>query len=120
MLTYSFDEFHFHRPAKSCQSGFWFCTIGGGWHTDCVRNFPNASISGNIANIWAREVDGQAELHFPIALKETEGYTEEDLSTFNVDDEYTLSDGITLKKGDYPVKETSTELVVLVDLVETK
>lgn len=119
-LDYSFDAFNFHRPVTSCESGFWFCTKGGRWSIKCRKNVPNASIDGRTANIWAKEVDGQAELHFPIALKETEGYTAEDLSTFNVDDEYTLSDGITLKKGDYPVTETSTELVVLVDLVETK
>ncbi len=119
VLSYSFDEFHFHRPAKACESGFWFCTKGGtGWHTECVKNNMSltASIAGRTAFVWARELDDKIEIHFPIALKTTEGYTEEDLSTFNVDEEYEIYTGITLKPGDYPVTETETELVVLVDL----
>lgn len=119
VLEYSFDEFRFHRPAKDCESGFWFCTKGGsGWHIECRPNAGlTASIVGTTANVWAKEVDDKMEIHFPLELKNTEGYTAEDLSTFNVDEEYTIYEGITLKPGDYPVTETDTELVVIVDLM---
>ena len=43
-------------------------------------------------------------------------YTAEDLSTFNVDEEYEIYEGITLKIGAYSVSETENELVVVVDI----
>lgn len=119
--SYSFDEFHFHRPKYNCDRGFWFCTKGGsGWTVECVPNgstAPVSTISEGKARVWAKEVDGKIELHFPLALKDTEGYTPEDLATFNVDEEYEIYNGITLKTGDYPVQQTENELVVLVDLL---
>jgi hypothetical protein len=119
-LTYDFDEFRFHRPKYDCESGFWFCTKGGsGWQIKCVDNLPFSYISGTTAHLWARQLDnGQMEMHFPLALRETEGYTAEDLATFNVDEEWEIYPGVTLKPGDYPVKEVEKELVVVVDTIE--
>jgi hypothetical protein len=119
-LSYSFDEFHFHRPKKGCKSGFWFCTIGGSWEVSCVSDHYRlpASINGTTAYVWAQELkNGQLEIHFPLALKNTEGYTKEDLATFNVDEEYEIYEGITLKTGDYPVQETDVDLVAIVDIL---
>jgi hypothetical protein len=50
-------------------------------------------------------------------LKSLPEYSDEDLLTFNVDEEYEVFEGITLKTGDYSVTETATELVVLVDIL---
>jgi hypothetical protein len=117
VLVYEFDAFRFHRPRYNCERGFWFCTSGGQWSIQCVPNSPIAAIEGGIANIWAEELGGQMELHFPLELKNTEGYTQEDLSTFNVDEEYEIYEGIILKPGDYSVTETENELVVIVDII---
>ena len=57
------------------------------------------------------------EIHYPIALKYTEGYTVDDLTTLNVDDDWELTEDITVKKGDYPVIQTENELVIEVDLL---
>lgn len=80
---------------------------------------PTASISGNTASLWARYIEDsdQIEFHFPLELKDIEDYTAEDLATFNVDDELEIYEGFILKTGDYPVQETATELVILVDLL---
>lgn len=118
VLQYNFDEFHFHRPRRSCQSGFWFCTVGGSWEVNCVANTNSllATINGNSAFVWAKELESnQIEIHFPIALKDTESYSAEDLAVFNVDEEYEIYNGITLKEGEYSVVETENELVVVVD-----
>lgn len=118
VLTYEFDEFRFHRPRRDCESGFWFCTVGGHWEVNCVPNSPFASINGTTAYVWAQELEnGQIEIHFPLALKDTEGYSAEDLATFNVDEEYEIYEGITLKIGDYSVEETEIDLVVVVDVI---
>jgi hypothetical protein len=116
VLSYEFAEFHFHRPKFDCESGFWFCTVGGHWEVDCVPDRPLASINGTTAYVWAQELEnGQIEIHFPIGLKDTNGYTAEDLSIFNVDEEYEIYKGITLKTGDYPVVETDVDFVTVVD-----
>jgi hypothetical protein len=118
VLAYSFDEFHFHRPKYACLSGFWFCTVrGSGWHIECVPNNTRAYINGTSAYVWAKELDNQLEFHFPLDLKSDPNYTREDLSTFNVDEAYLMYEGITLKPGDYPVRESDTELIVIVDLL---
>lgn len=116
VLTYSYDGFNFHRPKYGCESGFWFCFEAGHWSQTCVSNVRVATIEEGRANLWAQENNGKLEIHFPIALKSTAGYTSTDLATFNVDDEYEIYEGITMKMGDYPVIETATELVVLVDI----
>lgn len=117
VLAYDFDEFRFHRPKYDCERGFWFCTVNGsGWYIDCVPNKPVAYIRNGTAFVWVEELDNnQVEFHFPLDLKNDPNYSREDLATFNVDDEYILYEGITLIPGDYAVKETATELVVVVD-----
>ncbi len=121
--------FRFHRPIYNCESGFWFCHEGGcsGWHLECWTNQPYFQASNPVANIsngqamiWGRIVDKKFELHFPIALTTTQGYTAQDLSVFSVDaDDHFFSNGAIqyiMKKGQYPVTAIGNELVVLVDL----
>jgi hypothetical protein len=118
VLVYEFDEFHFHRPKKGCASGFWFCTVGGGWGIDCVQNNIGsiAKIQAGKAKIWADVVNDQLAIHFPIGLKTNGGYTVADLATLAVDDEYEVYPGYITKKGSYSVVETANDLLVLVDL----
>ena len=121
--------FHFHRPILNCESGFWFCFEGGcsGWHIECWPNqgslqetSPVATISNGKANIWGQIVNNKFELHFPIALITTQGYTTQDLQVFSVDaDDHFFTSGAvqyTMKMGQYPVNTVGNELVVLVSL----
>lgn len=82
-----------------------------------MANNPIASKSGGVATIWAKELANKMELHFPLGLKTSGGYTQEDLSTFSVDEEYEIYDGVTLKPGSYSVSETANELIVVVDIL---
>jgi hypothetical protein len=118
--TYEIDVFNFHKPRTGCKSGFGLC-IKGHWETGCVPNRPYSyfsTIKEGVASVWAQELEnGKLEIHFPLALKDTEGYSAEDLAIFNMDEEYEIYKGITLKPGDYPVQETDVELVVIVDIL---
>jgi hypothetical protein len=117
VLVYEFDEFHFHRPKKGCASGFWFCTVGGGWGIDCVPNNSNiAKVTAGKAKIWADVINDQLAIHFPIGLKTNGGYSAADLAALSVDDEYEVYPGYITKKGSYSVVETANDLLVLVDL----
>jgi len=116
-LTMEFDGFNFHRPKFDCEKGFWFCFLGStGWYIDCVPNVPVAYLKGTTAFVWARELDNQVEIHFPLDLKKDPKYTADDLKVFSVDEKYTLAENITLKPGEYAVKESDSELIVIVDL----
>ena len=116
VLTFGFDDFNFHRPISICTRGFWFCFKNGHWYQDCVANNPYAKITNNTAFVWLEIVNNKAMIHFPRSLKNTRGYTAEDLATFSVDEEYEVSTGTTLKTGSYPVSDNGTELIVAVDL----
>lgn len=115
--SYAFSGFNFHRPVMNCESGFWFCQTGGHWVVKCVTRISTPTLINNVATVYGSEVDGKAELRFPIGIKNLEGYTEEDLQNFNVDENYEIVEGVTLKQGVYPVTETAQELVVLVDIL---
>ena len=114
----------FHRPLYHCESGFWICSEGGctGWHIECWPNGQSlvATISDGKAKIWGQIVNNKFEIHFPIALTTTQGYTTQDLQVFSVDtDDQFLTNGTvqyTMKMGQYPVNTVGNELVVLVDL----
>jgi hypothetical protein len=119
VLTYEFNDFNFHRPKYGCERGFWFCTIDGHWEVNCVTNSPFSYLKASTAYLWAKELDnGQLEMHFPAELKDREGYTAEDLAVFSVDEPWEIYKGITLKPGEYDVKEVERELVVIVDTIQ--
>ena len=122
-------QFRFHRPVLNCEHGFWLCNEGGcsGWHIECWPNWPSlqeanpvATINNGQANIWAQIVNKKFEMHFPIALTITQGYTTQDLQVFSVDtDSQFFTNGTvryTMKMGQYPVNTVGNELVVMVDL----
>ncbi len=112
--SYEFESFHFHRPVKNCESGFWFCTKGGGWTVDCVTN-PNAkSQITNNGTLVLAVVDREKEIisfHFPIELIGKDGNKFSDFETFNVDEELKFGD-LTLIKGDYPSTFTNDEIII--------
>jgi len=116
VLSYEFDSFHFHRPKKNCESGFWFCTKGGGWNIDCVIN-PNGKIYSGITDTTttvAAIIDRENELitfHFPIELINKDGNTLSDFETFSVDEELKFAD-VTLIKGEYQSTFTIDEIVI--------
>jgi hypothetical protein len=114
--TLGFDDFNFHRPINGCTRGFWFCFKNSHWYMDCVANNPYAKITNNTAIVWFEIVNNRAVIHFPRDLKNTRGYTVQDLATFSVDEEYEVYTGITLKTGSYAVSDNGTELIVAVDL----
>jgi len=120
VLSYEFNEFRFKRPITNCTSGFWFCTTDGQWVITCVPNnmARTARIENRTAYIWAEVEDTYAILHFPLALKDDPDYSSTDLATFSVDSEYEIYPGIILARGSYTVEESSTELLVTVDLKE--
>jgi hypothetical protein len=112
--SYEFESFHFHRPVKNCESGFWFCTKGGEWTVECVP-IPNAkSQLTNNGTLVLAIVDRKNKLisfHFPIELIGKDGNTQRDFETFNVDEELTYGD-LSLVKGDYPSTFTNNEIII--------
>ncbi|MCJ7933288.1 MAG: hypothetical protein MUW56_06525 [Chryseobacterium sp.] len=118
VISYEIDTFNFHRPSKGCESGFSLC-VQGHWEVEChdIDHNPIASIANKKADVWADVLDTQAELHFPIGLKDEAGYTKDDFDKFYVDKEHELYDGVILKPGVYDITETKDEMVVLVDIL---
>ncbi|MBL0357973.1 MAG: hypothetical protein IPP72_14325 [Chitinophagaceae bacterium] len=118
VVIYEFDEFHFHRPKYNCKSGFWFCTTNGQWTIQCVpvSSFPYKSIiKENRINVIAELTEKSIRFHFPAALLQADGYSEKDLSVFNVDEALSFDFGskkIKLITGDYAVKLLEEELVI--------
>jgi hypothetical protein len=116
VLSYEFDSFHFHRPVKDCESGFWFCTKGGEWVITCVTN-PKAKIHSSLTNnstTVAAIIDRENELisfHFPIGLINIAGNTQSDFQVFNVDEELTFGD-VTLIRGNYNSTFTNDEIII--------
>lgn len=114
--SYEFESFHFHRPVKNCESGFWFCTKGGEWTLEYVTN-PNAKSqitnNGTLVLASADRKNKLIRFHFPIELIGKDGNTQSDFETFNVDEELTFGD-LTLVKGDYPPTFTNDEIIISV------
>lgn len=125
-LHYEFNGFNFHRPVKSCASGFWFCFINGHWETKCVQNSATslAHIDGDDAYLWGVVTSAEKfEMHFPDDLLEDSNYTEEDLENLNVDDAWEIcvdnnNVHYTLVPGTYAVSHVGSELIATVDLTE--
>lgn len=118
VIIYEFDEFRFHRPKWNCQSGFWFCTVGGKVTVQCVpvSSFPYKSvINGKHTTVIAELTDKNIQFHFPAALLSVEGYTKKDLSVLNVDEALEINFGskkLKLITGDYAVNIVKDELII--------
>lgn len=54
-------------------------------------------------------------IHYPKEL--TDLYSSEDLAKLSADNDYEISDGITIKKGEYPVEINSNDITVVVDIL---
>ena len=118
----SCDGFNFHRPSKNCVSGFWFCfNVCTAWLVDCSGNVVSsfATSKNNTVTVFGKIIKNQIELHFPIALAAAKGYTTDDLKVFSVDEDDPFYKGsnvsYTMLKGQYPVRKSETELIVLVN-----
>lgn len=93
VLVNSCDGFRFHRPVLNCEHGFWFCSYGcTGWHIECVDDgvslqstTQSAIMIDGQARVWGQIVNKKFEIHFPVALTTTQGYTALDLQVFSVD-----------------------------------
>ncbi len=115
IVYWNFDYFNFHRPKYNCEKGFSICIQDGFWALKCITVSPIAILYNEKVNVWGEVKENQVELHFPVALRELEEYAAEDLETFSVDAPLHLNRNISLKPGNYAVKEVGQELVVVVD-----
>jgi hypothetical protein len=119
-LVYSYD-FHFHRPRRNCESGFWFCTTNGHYEWACVPNsrakYSEENLNTNKNLVYLDVADDYFTFRFPISLKLDKRYNANDLKTFNVDEALKFSykeHNYELITGDYPTIESDTEIIVKV------
>ena len=123
VITFDIDQFNFHKPRTNCTSGFGLC-IRGTWGYKCVddrQTYYSAITADGVAHIWAQVLrGGLLELHFPIDLVNTPGYTLDDLSNFSVDDEWDMSpepnNPLIMEVGEYKTSFTEHEIIVIVPI----
>ena len=115
-FVYVIDDFAFHRPKFNCLKGFWFC-VTGHWEIryDCggLASYNNETKKVTVI----AEINDQNKLtiHYPKELLNL--YTQEDLATLYADDDYEISEGVTIKKGQYSVEINENDITVIVDLI---
>jgi hypothetical protein len=124
VVSYSFDQFNFHKPRTDCKKGFGLC-IRGHWEKKCKPNNSfYARIIDNQVEFWAEIKNNKLELHLPVELKQQEGFIGEDMTVFFVEDdtfEIKNEEGeviAKLKEGEYAVEENETDLIIKIDLIE--
>ncbi|NOT51023.1 MAG: hypothetical protein HOP10_07075 [Chitinophagaceae bacterium] len=124
------DLFNFHKPRTECKSGFGFCVKGHweyscGFYPNCVGTINTgkaAKIENGKAFCWFNIVDGKLELHIPLELEKLEEYQDVDFSVFTIDTDMIFLKNdqgkvvAKAKEGDYPVKKTEEEFVIIIDL----
>lgn len=116
-LIYVIDDFKFHRPKFDCLKGFWFCFTGH-WEItyDCGNLTTNYNSQTNQVTVYAEIIsENKLIIHYPKEL--TDLYSSEDLAKLSADNDYEISDGITIKKGEYPVEINSNDITVVVDIL---
>jgi hypothetical protein len=122
VITIDADVFNFHRPKYDCEKGFFICIRGVHFELDCQ---PATRLSSYLKDSrvhgYGLLLDRQIELHLPAALAEHPAYANDDMSVFFVEKDwieiYSKDKKIgTMKEGDYEVKRTEEELIILVDL----
>lgn len=79
-------------------------------YIDFLNNNNN---NAHATYLWSQPIDSTTlELYFAIALKGLSGYSSTDLATFNIDDNFHISDYAILTLGDYTVVESDDELII--------
>jgi len=123
VLTFDIETINFHKPRTNCTSGFGFC-VKGTWDIICVNDrqtYYSAITPDGIAHIWAQVLrGGLLEIHFPIELVNTPGYTIDDLSNFSVDEEWDINpepnNPLIMEVGQYKTSFTEHEIIVIVPI----
>ena len=123
VLSWEFDTFRFKRPKYDCNRGFWFCSDGH-WVLSCEPNQYRAAEISNVdidngtttVSIAIYEGENYIDFYFPKELLNVGGNSLSDFTTFNVDDELMLIEGVTLKKGDYSSRIEDDEIIISVDV----
>lgn len=120
--TYEADGFRFKRPKFNCESGFWFCTYGGGWVFEgCKDSSGNIwpatpSTTINKTNLVAfPSPNNTITILFPKELINKPGNTLDDFKIFSVDEEISIGD-MKLKAGSYNTTLTNETIVVKVPI----
>jgi hypothetical protein len=124
-VTWTIDQFNFHKPRTDCQSKFGLCIRGhlGPHCVPCFGGAPYKGINNGKVSGWYNINGSKLELHIPSAIQDADGFRGEDLTIFEVDDNAVTifkADKTVfgyLKGGKYTVKKVNDELIVLLDLV---
>jgi len=123
-LEWDIDKLNFHRGRSvNCSSGFGLC-IKLRFTPKCVNDrtrYYSAITPDGIAHIWAQVLrGGLIEIHFPIELVNTPGYTIDDLSNFAIDEEWDASpdtnNPLIMEVGEYKSTFTQDEIIVIVPI----
>jgi hypothetical protein len=124
-ITWEIETLNFHKPRTGCKTGFGFCLKVGHGTVEClpcnVYKAATAPISNNKVTIFGKVVNNKLELHIPLALGNDSGFSTQDLSTFSIESgEQNIYKGSVfvgkMKGGEYPVKKTDLEYIVLIDI----
>ncbi|MFK7781883.1 hypothetical protein [Psychroserpens sp.] len=127
-IHYESDGFRFKRPKTDCQSGFWFCTLNGGWVIKCHDNYTGAEVevtqatqvnrtfeTTTIAGI-INDAEKTVDFYFPIELADIDGNSLDDFEIFNVDvdENIYITENIKLIPGDYVSRIEGSEIIITV------
>lgn len=125
VLTFSFDQFNFHKPRTNCASGFGLC-VRGTWSTTCVPNShfrgvdAQTYINGNMVYGWGEIINSKLELHIPLELASQTDRTLTDISLFSINSgDISISHNNLVFEsvgGDYMTQIINNEIVILIDI----
>src|SRR5512138_1831072 len=123
-ITFTVEQFNFHKPRTDCQSRFGIC-LKGQWSAHCVPCWSNGKTSYENGKVtgWFKISGGKVELHLPLALGQAKEFMSEDMSVFYIDDDTITilnEDGSKngqLKGGEYTVTIIGDDYVVQIDII---
>lgn len=129
--TLHIDFVNFHKPRTECKTGFGICVKT---HLQYTCGYPPNCLPGSVNNRQMLKVengkvsgyfmllDGKAEMHLPLSIKSHPEFTSTDLSQFSIEPNTVVFrnehgiDFARAKAGNYPVKNTGYDLVIILDL----
>ena len=118
------EQFNFHKPRTDCESRFGIC-LRGHFQANCAPCWSNGQTGYKDGKVtgWFKISKNKLELHLPLALGQSKGFINEDMSLFYLDDDTITvlnADGSTnskLKGGVYTVAISGNDYVILIDLI---